>query len=77
MCIRLSLVVVAVAAVLGVVAVPAAAAAEPGIIRFEFSGTFTDPDFCGTGQTVNGAFAEHYTLFHRPEPAWCRRVANA
>jgi hypothetical protein len=33
MCIRLSLVVVAVVAVLGLVAVPAAAAAEPGIIR--------------------------------------------
>jgi hypothetical protein len=66
MCIRLSLVVVAVVAVLGLVAVPAAAAAEPGIIRFEFSGTFTDPDFCATGQTVNGAFAEHYTLFTDP-----------
>jgi hypothetical protein len=55
-----------VAAVLGLIAGPAAVAAEPGIIHFEFSGTFTDPDFCGTGQTVNIAVSEHGTLFTDP-----------
>jgi hypothetical protein len=54
------------AAVLGLIAVPAAVAAEPGIIHFEFSGTFTGPDFCGTGKTVTIAVAEHGTLFTDP-----------
>jgi hypothetical protein len=54
------------AAVLALIAVPAAVAAEPGIIHFEFSGTFSDPDFCGTGETVNIAVVEHGTLFTDP-----------
>jgi hypothetical protein len=37
-----------------------------GIIHFQFSGTFTDPDFCGTGQTVNIADFEHFTVFTDP-----------
>jgi hypothetical protein len=63
---RLAVVGVAVAVVALVIASHAAVAAEPGIIHFEFSGTFTDPDFCGTGETVNVAVAEHGTLFTDP-----------
>ena len=55
-----------VAAAFGLIAVPAAVAAEPGIIHLRFSGTFTDPDFCGTGKTVNIAVSEHGTLFTDP-----------
>jgi hypothetical protein len=36
---------------------PAAAlAAPPGHEHFRDVGTFVDPDFCGTGQTINGSF---------------------
>ena len=56
----------AVVAVLGLVAVPTAFAAEPGIVHLEFSGTFTDTDFCGTGQTVDIVDSEHFTLFTDP-----------
>jgi hypothetical protein len=59
-----SLAVVAVA--LALIAVPAAVAAEPGIIHFKFSATFTEPDFCGTGQTVNIADSLHATVFTDP-----------
>ena len=55
-----------VAAVLGLSAVPAAIAAEPGIVHLEFSGTFTDPDFCGTGMTVLIDDSAHATLFTDP-----------
>ena len=33
-----------------------AIAANPTVVRFSDSGTFTDPDFCDTGKSVNGAF---------------------
>ena len=59
-----------IAAALGLIAVPVAVAAEPGIIHLENSGTFTDTDFCaavpGTGGTVNIAFSMHGTLFTDP-----------
>ena len=55
-----------VAAAFGLIVVPAAVAAEPGIIHLEFSGTFTDPNFCGTGKTVNIADSAHGTLFTNP-----------
>jgi hypothetical protein len=53
-------------AALGLSAVPAAFAAEPGIVHLEFSGTFTDPDFCGTGMTVLIDDSAHATLFTDP-----------
>jgi hypothetical protein len=37
--------------------VPAAAfGAPPEVLHFKDIGPFVDPDFCGTGQTVNGSF---------------------
>lgn len=53
-------------AVLGLTAVPAAVAAKPGITHLQFSGTFTDPDFCGTGKAVVIDSSFHGTLFADP-----------
>jgi hypothetical protein len=53
-------------AVLGAATVSTAGAGNPGIVRLEFSGTFTDTDFCGTGKTVNIASSMHGTLFTDP-----------
>jgi len=55
-----------VAAALGLIAVPAALADEPGIVHLRFSGTFTDTNFCGTGRTVIIADSVHLTLFTDP-----------
>jgi hypothetical protein len=55
-----------VVAALALVALPAAVAANPGVNHFEFSGTFSDNDFCGTGMTVTGSFAGHGTEFFAP-----------
>jgi hypothetical protein len=53
-------------AVLGLVGAPAAVAAKPGITHLEFSATFTDPDFCGTGKTVVIDSSFRGTLFDDP-----------
>lgn len=55
-----------VAAALGLIAVPAAVAAEPGVIHLKFSGTFTETNFCGTGKSVNITDSAHLTLFTDP-----------
>lgn len=55
-----------VAAALALVAVPAAIAANPGVNHFEFSDTFTDDNFCGTGETVSGTVSGHGTEFFAP-----------
>jgi hypothetical protein len=52
---------------------PAAFAANPEVNHFADSGTFADPDFCGTGQTVEGSFEFHGTEFlapNRPVDYW-------
>jgi hypothetical protein len=43
-----------------------APAANPTVNHFTDSGTFTDNDFCGTGETVNGSFAVKVTEFLTP-----------
>jgi hypothetical protein len=63
---KLAVVWLAVAAAALAIAPRAAVAAEPGILHFRFSGTFTDPDFCGTGETVNIDVSTHSTLFTDP-----------
>jgi hypothetical protein len=55
-----------VVAALALVALPAAVAANPEVNHFEFSGTFTDNNFCGTGMTITGSFAGHGTEFLAP-----------
>jgi len=49
--------------------VPASLAANPTVNHFTDSGTFTDNDFCGTGETVNGSFAVRVTEFLTPNQA--------
>jgi hypothetical protein len=52
-------------AVLAVVST-GALAANPSVDHFSDSGTFTIPDFCGTGVTVNGSFAFRQTEWQTP-----------
>ena len=63
---RYTLVFGIVIASLGLIMLPWAVAANPQVNHFEFSGTFTDDDFCGTGKTVEGSFAGHGTEFLAP-----------
>ena len=55
-----------VAAALALVALPAAVAANPDVNHFEFSDTFSDTDFCGTGMTVDISVSGHGTEFFAP-----------
>jgi hypothetical protein len=55
-----------VVAALVLVALPAAIAANPQVNHFEFSDTFSDDDFCGTGMTVDISVAGHGTEFFAP-----------
>ena len=49
---------------------PAAAlAAPPEHEHFRDIGTFVDPDFCGTGQTINGSFDARVNVWISPEGA--------
>jgi hypothetical protein len=53
--------------VVGLAVAPASApAANPTVNHFTDSGTFTDTDFCGTGETVNGSFSTRVTEFLTP-----------
>ena len=60
---RLALSLAIVAAALALVALPAAVAANPQVNHFEDSGTFTDDDFCGTGETIEISFSVHGRSF--------------
>jgi hypothetical protein len=53
-------------AALALVALPAAIAANPDVNHFEFSDTFSDTDFCGTGMTVDIFASGHGTEFLAP-----------
>jgi hypothetical protein len=57
------------AAVLALAGPSSALAANPDINRFTDSGTDTDTDFCGTGQTVNISFDVRGTEFLDPNQA--------
>jgi len=46
-----------------------ALAAPPGHEHFRDVGTFVDPDFCGTGQTINGSFDARVNVWLSPEGA--------
>jgi hypothetical protein len=43
-----------------------AVAADPAVNHFTVSDSFSDPDFCGTGKTVNGVVAVTVTEFLVP-----------
>jgi hypothetical protein len=55
-----------VAAALGLGGVPSAVAANPEVNHFTFSDSFTDEDFCGTGQAVDISVSGHGTEFFAP-----------
>lgn len=57
--------------------VPSAVAASPLPNHFTDSGSFTDPDFCGTGQAVDISFLAHGTEFLAPnQPVDYRNVGS-
>jgi hypothetical protein len=70
---RLSIVLLLTLAAL--LAGPSALAANPEVNHFTFSDSFTDNDFCGTGQTVEITSSGHGTEFFAPnQPVDYRNV---
>lgn len=61
---RITLTLAVVIAALASIAAPTASAAGPTQSRF--AGVETDPDFCGTGMSVNVEFTGHVTFFEDP-----------
>src|SRR2546422_6545026 len=60
---------------LGLGGVPAAVAANPGVNHFTFADSFTDGDFCGTGQAVDVSVFVRGTEFFAPnQPVDYRNV---
>jgi hypothetical protein len=69
------LIVSALAAALGLAAIPAAHASNPKVIHFPFSFTEVLDDFCGTGMTVNEVGTGHATVWLAPkQPVDSRKV---
>ena len=63
--------------VLGLSAAPSAFAADPEANRFSFTESFTDPDFCGTGQPVETSISVKGTEFLAPnQPVDYRSVTQ-
>jgi hypothetical protein len=62
---------------LGLGAAPSAFAANPEVNRFSFTESFTDPDFCGTGQAVDTSISVKGTEFLAPnQPVDSRNVTQ-
>jgi hypothetical protein len=60
---------------LGLGAVPSAVAANPGVNHFTITESFTDTDFCGTGQAVDTSISVKGTAFLAPnQPVDSRNV---
>ena len=53
-----------------------AIAANPTVVHFSDSGTFTDDNFCDTGETVNGTFDVKGTEWLTPNQADYRNTAQ-
>jgi hypothetical protein len=69
--------VVGIVVALGLGAVPSAVAANPGVIHFAITDSFTDPDFCGTGQAVDTSISVKGTQFLAPnQPVDSRNVTQ-
>jgi hypothetical protein len=62
------LVAASVIGAIAAIAIPAASAASPEPTKLSFSGTFTDPDFCGTGVPVTIDSRFQGVLFQGPTP---------
>jgi hypothetical protein len=69
--------VVGIVAALGLGAMPSAVAANPGASHFTFTMSFTDPDFCGTGEAVITTVTVKGTEFAAPnQPVDVRNVTQ-
>ena len=67
--------VVGIVVALGLGVVPSAVAANPDVNHFTISESFTDPDFCGTGQAVDISIFVKGTEFLAPnQPVDSRNV---
>jgi hypothetical protein len=68
--------VVGIVVALGLGIVPSAVAANPDVNHFTITESFTDPDFCGTGQAVDTSVSVRGTEFLAPnQPVDYRNVA--
>ena len=56
-------------ALVAALAAPTALAGNPEQEKLSFAGTFTDPDFCGTGSAVSVDSRFHGTVFDAPNQA--------
>jgi len=69
--------VVGIVAALGLGAMPSAVAANPVVNHFTFTESFTDGDFCGTGQAVETTISVKGTEFLAPnQPVDSRNVTQ-
>ena len=69
--------VVGIVVALGLGSVPTADAANPGVSRFSFTESFTEPDFCGTGEAVDVSVTVKGTEFLSPnQPVDSRNVTE-
>ena len=69
--------VAGIVAALGVGAMPSAVAANPGVIHFTVTESFTDGDFCGTGQAVDTTISVKGTQFLAPnQPVDSRSISR-
>ena len=69
--------VVGIVVALGMGGVPSAVAAEPGVNQFTIMESFTDGDFCGTGQAVDVSVFVRGTEFLAPNlPVGYRNVSR-
>ncbi|TCN39573.1 hypothetical protein EV644_103345 [Kribbella orskensis] len=67
--------VVGIVVALGLGAVPSAVAANPGVIHFTMTDSFTDPNFCETRHAVDTAISIKQTTFLAPnQPVDVRSV---
>lgn len=68
---------VSIVVALGLGGAPSAVAADPDVQRFTIAESFTDPDFCGTGQAVDVSISIMVTAFLAPnQPVDSRSVAE-
>ena len=69
--------VVGIVVTLGLGAVPSAVAADPDVKHFTITESFTDDNFCGTGQAVDTSVSVKGTEFLAPnQPVDSRNVAQ-
>jgi hypothetical protein len=68
---------VGIVVVLGFGGAPSAVAAAPGVVHFTISESFTDPNFCGTGEPVDVSVFVRVTEFLAPnQPVGSRNVTQ-